>query len=72
MTTMDDDLSVATYDDLLVNFGAAFAATQETMKGLANGLVVMQNQLLDIQLCMNVGQHTAAKMTRFLSAIQAK
>jgi hypothetical protein len=56
MTTMDDDASVAAYNDLLANFGAAFAATQETMKGQANSLVAMQNQLLNIQLCMNVGQ----------------
>jgi hypothetical protein len=56
MTAMDNDALVAAYDDLLVNFGAVFAATQETMKSQANSLVAMQNQLLNIQLCMNVGQ----------------
>ncbi len=56
MTAMDDDALVAAYDDLLANFGAAFAATQETMKNQANSLVAMQIQLLNIQLCMNVGQ----------------
>jgi hypothetical protein len=56
MTTMDDDALVATYNDLLVSFGAAFAATQETMKSQADSLVTMQNQLANIQLCMNNGQ----------------
>ncbi len=56
MTAMDDDITVTVYDDSLVNFGAAFAATQETMKSQADSLVTMQNQLLNIQLCMNVGQ----------------
>ncbi len=60
MTAMDDDALVAAYDDLLVNFGAAFAATQETMKSQANSLVAMQNQLSNIQLCMNVGQHPSS------------
>jgi hypothetical protein len=56
MTAMDDGTSVALYGDLLVNFGSAYAATQETMKSQANSLVTMQNQLSNIQLCMNVGQ----------------
>jgi hypothetical protein len=56
MTPMDDDALVATYNDLLPNFGAPFAATQETMKSQADNLVAMQNQLSNIQLCMNVGQ----------------
>ncbi len=53
---MDDDALVAMYNDSLANFGAAFAATQETMKSQANSLVAMQNQLSNIQLSMNVGQ----------------
>jgi hypothetical protein len=56
MTTMDDDALVATYDDLLAIFGAAFAAMQETMKNQTNSLVAMQTQLSNIQLYMNVGQ----------------
>jgi hypothetical protein len=56
MTAMDDDALVAAYDDSLANFGAAFAATQETMKNQANSLVAMQTQLSNIQLCMNGGQ----------------
>jgi hypothetical protein len=56
MTAMDDDASVAAYNDSLMNFGAAFAATQETMKSQINSLVAMQSQLSNIQLGMNVGQ----------------
>jgi hypothetical protein len=56
ITAMDDDALVALYSDLLANFGAVFAATQETMKSQADSLVAMQNQLSIIQLCMNVGQ----------------
>jgi hypothetical protein len=56
MTTMDNDTLVALYGDLLANFGAAFAAMQETMKSQADSQVTMQNQFLNIQLCMNVGQ----------------
>jgi hypothetical protein len=57
MTTMDNDVSVAAYNDSLANFGAAFAAMQETMKSQANNrLVAMQNQLSNIQLCINIGQ----------------
>ncbi len=32
MTAMDDDALVAAYNDSLANFGASFAATQETIK----------------------------------------
>jgi hypothetical protein len=56
MTAMDYDASGAVYDDSLANFGAVFAPMHKTMKSQANSLVAMQNQLLDIQLCMNVGQ----------------
>ncbi len=56
MTAMEDNALIAWYGDLLVKFGAVFAATQETMKSQANSLVAMQNQLANIQLCMTVGQ----------------
>jgi hypothetical protein len=56
MTAMDNDASVAAYNDLFANFGAASAAMQETMKNQADSLVAMQTQLTNIQLCMNVGQ----------------
>jgi hypothetical protein len=61
MTAMDDDTLVAVYDDLLTNFGATFAATQETMKNQADSLVTMQTQLSNIQLCMNVGQQPPSR-----------
>jgi hypothetical protein len=41
MTTMDKDVLVALYGDSLAIFGAAFAATQETMKSQADSLVAM-------------------------------
>jgi hypothetical protein len=56
MTAMDDDALVAAYNDLLANFGTAFAAMQETIKNQADSLIAMQNQLANIRLCMNVGQ----------------
>jgi hypothetical protein len=58
MTAVDIGTSVASYGDLLTNFGAAYATTQETMKSQANSLVAMQNQLANIQqFCiMAIGQ----------------
>jgi hypothetical protein len=32
MTTLDNEALFASYSDLLANFGAAYAAMQETMK----------------------------------------
>jgi hypothetical protein len=60
MTAMNDDALFAAFDDLLAAFGAAFAATQETTKNQADSLVAMQTQLLNIQLCMNVGQQPSS------------
>ncbi len=48
MTTVDNNESVALYGDSLANFGAAYAAMQETMKSQTNSLVAMQNQLANI------------------------
>jgi hypothetical protein len=57
MTPLDCEALVALYGDLLANFCAAYAATQETMKSQANHLVTMQNQFANIQqFCMTVGQ----------------
>jgi hypothetical protein len=61
MTAMEDNALVASYGDSLVNFGAVFAAMQETMKSQANSLVAMQNQLANIQLCMIVGQQPPSR-----------
>ncbi len=56
-TAMDNNALVALYGDLLANFGAGYAATQETMKSQADSLVTMQNQLANIQqFCMAIGQ----------------
>jgi hypothetical protein len=32
MAAMDNDVSIASYSKLLVNFGTAYTATQESMK----------------------------------------
>jgi hypothetical protein len=68
MTAMDDDASVAAYNDSLANFGAAYAAMQETMKSQANSLVAMQNKLAKIQhFCMTIGQQPPSTATPPLS-----
>jgi hypothetical protein len=57
MTAVDDNVSLAWYGNSLVNFGAAYAAMQETMKSQANSLVAMQGQHANIQqICMTIGQ----------------
>jgi hypothetical protein len=64
MTAMDNGASVAVYNVSLANFGAAFAAMQETIKNQADSLVAIQTQLANIQLCMNVGQqHPSSSYT---------
>ena len=56
-TDMDDDASIASYSQSLSNFGAMYAATQESMKAQATNMAVMQGQLTNIQqFCMAVGQ----------------
>jgi hypothetical protein len=67
MTAMDDDTSIAYYDDSLANFGAAFTAMQETIKNQADSLATMQTQLANIQLCMNVGQQPPSSATPLLN-----
>jgi hypothetical protein len=58
MTVMDDDTSIASYGESLANFGAAYAATQESMKIQATAMATMQGQLANIQqFCMAVNQH---------------
>ncbi len=58
MTAMNKDAFVALYGDLLANFSVSFSAPQKTMKSQADSLVAMQNQLANIQLCMNVSQQS--------------
>ncbi len=49
--------SIASYGESLANFGAAYAATQETVKSQADSLAAIQAQLAGLQqFCMAVGQ----------------
>jgi hypothetical protein len=57
MAAMDNDASIASYSELLANFGAAYTATQESMKTQAATMAAMQGQLTNIQqFCMAIGQ----------------
>jgi len=57
MAAMDNDASIASYSESLANFGATYAATQESMKAQATTMAAMQGQLTNIQqFCMAVGQ----------------
>ncbi len=48
MIAVDDDTLLGLYSNLLANFGAAYAAMQETMKSQTGSLVAMQGQLANI------------------------
>jgi hypothetical protein len=57
MTAMDKDAIVASNGKANANFGAAYAATQETMKSQATSLALIQGQLANLQqFCMAVSQ----------------
>jgi hypothetical protein len=57
MTAMDDDATGASYGKSIANFGTTYAATQETMKGQATSLALIQDQLSNLQqFCMAIGQ----------------
>jgi hypothetical protein len=58
MVAMDNNGgSIASYGESLANFGAAYAATQETVKSQADSLSAIQAQLAGLQqFCMAVGQ----------------
>ena len=49
MAAMDDYASITSYSESLANFGAAYAATQESMKAKAATMATMQGQLTNIQ-----------------------
>jgi hypothetical protein len=54
---MDNDTLITSYGKSLANFGAAYAATQESMKSQATTMAAMQGQLANIQqFCMAVNQ----------------
>jgi hypothetical protein len=57
MAAMDNNVLLALYSKSLANFGAAYTATQESIKTQVTSLASMQGQLTNIQqFCMNVGQ----------------
>jgi len=57
MAAMDDDASIASHIESLANFGAVYAATQESMKAQATTMTAMQGQLTNIQqFCLAVAQ----------------
>jgi hypothetical protein len=57
MAVVNNNASNTPYSKTLTNFGAAYAATQESTKSQAFSLVAMQGQLANIrQFCMAVGQ----------------
>jgi len=57
MDVMGDDTSIALYGESLANFGATYAAMQESMKSQATTMAAMQGQLANIQqFCMAVNQ----------------
>jgi hypothetical protein len=57
MAAVDNDVLIASYNETLTNFGAAYAAMQETIKSQATSLATKQGQLANIQqFCMAVGQ----------------
>jgi hypothetical protein len=68
MAAVDNDASVAFYTETMSNFGAAYAATQETIKSQAASLATMQGQLANIQqFCMAVGQQPPSTIYQPLS-----
>jgi hypothetical protein len=53
MAAMDNNALLALYSESLANFGAVYAATQESIKTQATSLASMQGQLMSIQkFCM--------------------
>jgi hypothetical protein len=57
MMAMNNNTTGAFYGESIANFGAAYAATQETMKGQATSLALIQDQLANLQqFCMALGQ----------------
>ena len=52
-----DDESVISYEESLANFGAAYAATQESVKSQASTIATLQTQMQSMQqYCMNLQQ----------------
>jgi hypothetical protein len=57
MAVVNDDNSVTLYGESIANFGAAYAATQESVKSQGATIVSMQGQMQAMQqYCMALGQ----------------
>jgi hypothetical protein len=55
MMAATDDESVISYEESLANFGAAYAATQESVKSQASTIASLQTQMQSMQqYCMNL------------------
>jgi hypothetical protein len=55
MAAMDNDTLITSYGESLANFGAAYAATQESIKSQGTTMAAMQGQLANIQQCSPQG-----------------
>jgi hypothetical protein len=56
IVAVSDDDSVALYGESIVNFGAAYASTQELVKSQGATIVSMQGQMQTMQqYCMVLG-----------------
>ena len=49
MTVINNNPLITLYTKTMLNFGAVYAATQESMKSQASSLAAMQGQLANIQ-----------------------
>jgi hypothetical protein len=59
MAATNKDNSVVTYGEIILNFGAAYAATQESVKLQGKTIASMQNQLNAMsQYCMVLQQQS--------------
>jgi hypothetical protein len=57
MAAVNDNDSVALYEESIANFGAAYAATQEAVKSQGTAIASMQGQMQAMQqYCMVIGQ----------------
>jgi hypothetical protein len=59
MAAVNDDNSIALYGELIANFRAAYAVTQEAVKSQGTTIVLMQGQMQAMQqYCMGIRQQT--------------
>ena len=57
MAAVDNNTLIVLYTKMMLNFGAVYVATQDSMKSQAASLAAMQGQLANIQqFCMAVGR----------------